>query len=78
MSTHIIYSQNKKKRAYFCGKYTGNLNPDGFVNIEWHWSYSKEDALVLCTTDAWDLLFMARSTWPQAKIEVERIVEWPK
>lgn len=74
MKTHIVYSQAKNKpRLYFNGKVEPDLDSEGYMAVEWDWSYNKEDATEFVTTDAWDLLAAARKIWQQAIIEVERI-----
>lgn len=74
MKTHILYSKKKRKKIYFCGFYTGDINKDGFVDVEWEWTDHKKEAILFLTTDAWDLLEMARKEWPQCSFEVERII----
>jgi len=78
MKTHILYSKMKNKKnkdivIYFSGCYTGELDKDNFVDVQWEWSDDKENATTFLTTDAWDLLGMARKEWPQSTFEVERI-----
>lgn len=76
MKTHIVYSQDKNKpRLYFNGNVAQDLDTDGYMVVEWDWSYNREDATEFVTTDAWDLLSAARKLWPKATIEVERIRE---
>lgn len=76
MKTHLVYTSTPEGRLYFAGVYKEDLDIDGYAQVEWEWDHDKEKAVAFYSTDAWDLLNIARHEWPQAVIELERIVIW--
>lgn len=75
MNTHIVYRACGKIHDYFAGEYKGLLDEEGFPIINFVWSKKQEDATIMNTADAWDLLGMCRLAWPKLTIEVQRVKE---
>lgn len=77
MKTHIMYhARGKRFKQYFTGVYEGKLDTQGFAIIDFKWSTNIEDATVMYSPDAWDLLGMCRYQWPELTLEVEKIPGW--
>lgn len=77
MNTHILYRAcGKRYKQYFAGTYSGTLDTEGYAHIDFKWSTDRNDATVLSTTDAWDLLGMCRREWEHLTLEVERVKQF--
>ena len=68
---HYVYTaRDNNTRLYF----NGTITEDGNVtDIDWTWTEHKEDAILLPTPDAWEIMHFARQEF-NVPVEVERVM----
>lgn len=68
---HRVFRYVLGVKQWFSGTYEETAL--GEVDIHWQWTFCKENALIITTTDAWDIIDLGKRNLNK-RYEVERVV----